>query len=213
MSKYVTSQVKIFDLFLSDKLTILLEDYSIISRIFRVNETIIMKRIITLTTLSALLVVFCVEGYGQGMATPDAPKPIIENVSGIISNAGTGTGDLVNIDSKPIKEKSDQEGATSIELGSEYELSEELEEAETVGEEVEAKVFPNPAINNLKITFDEIADYKLELINIIGQTVDMQHEYANSFEFQVSSLPPGIYLLRIEGEAFGELIKQVRVIH
>ena len=64
--------------------------------------------------------------------------------------------------------------------------------------EANVHLYPMPARDALNITFDEASGIELASIyNLIGKAVSVYHVQGNSAKFDVSSLPAGMYLLRL----------------
>lgn len=76
----------------------------------------------------------------------------------------------------------------------------------------EARIFPNPAENNFQISIDGFSDWaEISIMRINGQVVSRSRQYLDQNVSIMSSLPTGIYIIRIEGgdlQAFGKLIIQ-----
>lgn len=65
----------------------------------------------------------------------------------------------------------------------------------------EAKVYPNPASENVFVELAEATDFSLELTNTAGQVVKMV-DFSNvaKAELNISDLPKGIYILNIDSD-------------
>ena len=73
-----------------------------------------------------------------------------------------------------------------------------------------ASVYPNPTTGPLKITppANGGSNYNVEINNIVGQTVFKA--YANNNQIDVSSLVPGIYLLKLKVDGVSQTAKFVK---
>ena len=62
------------------------------------------------------------------------------------------------------------------------------------------KVFPNPAVDKLYIDCSKVQNVKMQIINVIGEFI-MQKKLINDInEFNIISLPKGIYIIQITGD-------------
>jgi len=70
-------------------------------------------------------------------------------------------------------------------------------------------VFPNPAYDNLTITYTDIIT-QLTITNLLGQTVYCQSPNANSqlAQIDVSSLPAGVYFVRVNNTDVKKFVKE-----
>lgn len=59
------------------------------------------------------------------------------------------------------------------------------------------KIFPNPATNQFTITFDQIGDYRIRLVNNFGQFVQQSKTSDFHHTFDLSNLAAGIYWVEI----------------
>ena len=76
-------------------------------------------------------------------------------------------------------------------------------------EQTEIKVYPNPAKNRINVLLpSEIKNYKINLTNIVGQTVLQTQPNV----IDVSNIPNGIYFVTIETEK-NIFIKKVIINH
>ena len=74
----------------------------------------------------------------------------------------------------------------------------------------EAKIYPNPVSDILKVEILQ-STKKLEMMNLYGQLIFTRSISRNeSFTIDMSSLAPGIYLLRLSGN--GNVVKNYKVI-
>ncbi|MDF2435750.1 MAG: Microbial collagenase precursor [Bacteroidota bacterium] len=76
----------------------------------------------------------------------------------------------------------------------------------TIGvEEIEfenkIQIYPNPAVEKLTIDFDLTQDLEMNLYNIIGKLVIQKNLSSGRNDIDISSLPKGIYLIRISSDA------------
>lgn len=62
---------------------------------------------------------------------------------------------------------------------------------------VEAKVYPNPAIDNLSIGTKEVV-HRLEVFDALGRKVIYKIPNQNNFSIDISSLEQGIYILKLQ---------------
>ena len=66
------------------------------------------------------------------------------------------------------------------------------------------KVFPNPTVSDINVTFDASGDYQVFLTNLSGKVVATQSftslAGAQEVNFQVAHLPAGSYVLTVAGE-------------
>jgi Secretion system C-terminal sorting domain len=57
--------------------------------------------------------------------------------------------------------------------------------------------FPNPVSNNLSISANVFDDYVLEMLDLSGRTIYMEHFSGKEFSSDLSKLNPGVYLLQL----------------
>ncbi len=74
-------------------------------------------------------------------------------------------------------------------------------------EKIQVKIFPNPVAENLNITFPENTNHIIEILDLLGNTVI--HTISESeINMDTSTLPAGIYLLRIDQIQVNKIIKK-----
>jgi hypothetical protein len=60
------------------------------------------------------------------------------------------------------------------------------------------KLFPNPSVNYFKIESDNVNDMTFQMINTLGQTIDLKSVIENNvITFDISNLNSGIYVIKI----------------
>jgi hypothetical protein len=71
-------------------------------------------------------------------------------------------------------------------------------------------LFPNPAANELRIKNAEIRIESVEIYNVLGEKVFSQTTNAREEKINVSSLPPGIYFVKVKSEKEERVAKFVK---
>lgn len=67
-------------------------------------------------------------------------------------------------------------------------------------------IYPNPASNILHIAGETIAE--VNIVNLLGQTVHSSLHASKAVDVSVALLPKGIYLLKVNGQIAGKLLKE-----
>ncbi|MBN2521060.1 MAG: T9SS type A sorting domain-containing protein, partial [Bacteroidales bacterium] len=62
---------------------------------------------------------------------------------------------------------------------------------------VNIKIYPIPATNELNIEFNELNYDLVEIINLNGEVIFMTKEYSDKLSINTSYIPDGMYILRI----------------
>jgi hypothetical protein len=118
--------------------------------------------------------------YNVSYAVPAAY--VAENMHAVVAIVNTTTNELVNVNS------------TSVVISSTNELV----------NAVDMKVFPNPTVSDLSVTFDAEGDYQVFITNLSGKVVAQQNftgiSGKQAVNFDVSNLASGSYVLTIAGE-------------
>ncbi len=71
---------------------------------------------------------------------------------------------------------------------------------------------PNPAHNQVTITWQTAEQYKIEIYSVLGQLVYQQKQLSSNTSIDIQNLPNGIYLVRISnGET--QVVKRLKVNH
>ncbi len=73
-------------------------------------------------------------------------------------------------------------------------------------------MFPNPTQNivNIKL-FKEVSNNKIQILDFVGRLMKQEMCYSNDIEIDISSLPAGLYFVKIENNGIfstQKLIKQ-----
>lgn len=71
-------------------------------------------------------------------------------------------------------------------------------EAPSTNQEVELRVFPNPAVNHIEVN-DNTVVRQVSIFNLVGRKVK-QFSYAQGEKFFVGDLPRGMYLVQLIGD-------------
>jgi hypothetical protein len=74
------------------------------------------------------------------------------------------------------------------------------------------KIYPNPTKDKLNIEFEvaETTKIKLEVLTLLGQSVYVQNELNHKQEIDISSLPEGIYFLKLQRDSEQRVFKVVK---
>ena len=70
---------------------------------------------------------------------------------------------------------------------------------------LDALVFPNPAQDNISVYMSQVGKYRVELMNIAGQSV-YSDTFTDLINIDLSATPSGLYLVKIEDLRTGERI-------
>lgn len=105
-----------------------------------------------------------------------------ENMHAVVAIVDTRTDELINVNSTPVVLSSTNELANKVDM----------------------KVFPNPTVSDLTVTFEAEGDYQVFITNIAGKVVAQQNFNGISGKqeanFEVSNLAAGSYVLTVAGE-------------
>lgn len=74
-------------------------------------------------------------------------------------------------------------------------------------ENIQIKIYPNPVAENLNITFPENTNHTIEILDLLGNTVILTMS-ESEINLDTSTLPIGIYLLRIDKVQVRKIIKK-----
>lgn len=73
-------------------------------------------------------------------------------------------------------------------------------------------VYPNPASNKLSIYLSKTSEYKVRILNITGQTILKAETFTDNTALDVSSIPPGLYIVEVLDSKTNERITKKIVI-
>jgi len=79
--------------------------------------------------------------------------------------------------------------------------------------EVEAKLFPNPASDNLSVQISEGIIEQIQLVNVIGEEVYSVNSMQSRSEIPTGSLADGMYFCRITDAQGRIFVQQVEIVH
>ena len=71
----------------------------------------------------------------------------------------------------------------------------------------EVNVYPNPASEQLTITSTSIIK-RMEICNFLGQTINSNEYYNKMVQVDISALPTGVYLIRVNGAEVRKFVKE-----
>lgn len=79
--------------------------------------------------------------------------------------------------------------------------------------EVSARIFPNPASDNLSVQISAGTIEQVEIVNVIGETVMTVSPMQSTSEISTESLQSGIYFCRVIDSEGRVIVQQVEILH
>ncbi len=70
-------------------------------------------------------------------------------------------------------------------------------------------IFPNPATSEVKINFEKIASYNVQLCNMLGEVLEETQINSATFSFNISGYAKGIYFITVTDEMRNKEVRKV----